>query len=114
MISVRCNRYLIAERLITNQPTTRDPSAASAPDVMTVDTGVASPEKRPARIRFETLLPIQNCNAWSGNGPGVFHERRTHAAEKSVPAPSAGPVRRGILRGGAFVTGRPKSQLTRS
>jgi len=80
---------------------------------MTVDTGVASPEKRPAGIRFETLR-IQFSNARSGNGPGVFNERRTHAAEKSTSAPSAGAVRRGILRGGAFVTGRPKSQLTRS
>ena len=114
MISFRLNRYLIAERLITNQPTTRDSNAASAPDVMTVDTGVASPEKRPAGIRFESPFRIQSSNARSGNGPGVFHERRTHAADKSVPAPSAGAVRRGILRGGAFVTGRPKSQLTRS
>lgn len=90
VISFRPADTPLRKRVITNRPTTRATTKTSAQDVVTVDTGFVSLEKR-----ISTLLCASPFRARIDHGPGVFI-RGAHAPQPDLRRRfGAAPVRHG-------------------
>lgn len=111
VISFRPSRCQLRMRVIRNEPTTRVTKRNSTRELNTVDQGNHPSAKRVSSIRKTRL-----SNARTGLGPGVFIPgagmRRTPTRPPRILRGGGAP--RESSRGGAFVTGQSKRQLTRS
>ena len=98
-------------RVIRNEPTTRATKRNSTRELNTVDQG-----NHPSAKRKSSLRKTRLSNARTGLGPGVFIPgagmRRTPTRPPRIVRGGGAP--RESSRGGAFVTGQSKRQLTRS
>ena len=98
-------------RVIRNEPTTRVTKRNSTRELDTVDQGNHPSAKRGHGLRNNRL-----SNARTGLGPGVFIPgagmRRIPTRPPRIERGGGAP--RESSRGGAFVTGQSKRQLTRS